>query len=97
MRVRHEHALTPGLAFAGSVTKAQIREIARIQTQYLGKRLGEVRNGAMPGQGAQSVVVKRGALHRIQREAARVANAASATSSCQKASMPSPFTELASS
>ena len=35
-----------------------------------GKRLGEVRNGAMPGQGALSVVVKRGALHRILREAA---------------------------
>ena len=35
-----------------------------------GKRLGEVRNGAAPGQGATSVVVKRGALHRILREAA---------------------------
>src|SRR5262245_15270757 len=35
-----------------------------------GKRLGEVRNGALPGQGAVSVVVKRGALHRIIREAA---------------------------
>jgi FAD-dependent urate hydroxylase len=35
-----------------------------------GKRLGEVRNGAAPGQGAPSVVVKRGALHRILREAA---------------------------
>jgi 2-polyprenyl-6-methoxyphenol hydroxylase-like FAD-dependent oxidoreductase len=35
-----------------------------------GKRLGEVRNGAAPGQGALSVVVKRGALHRILREAA---------------------------
>jgi len=35
-----------------------------------GKRLGEVRNGAAPGQGAVSVVVKRGALHRILREAA---------------------------
>jgi FAD-dependent urate hydroxylase len=35
-----------------------------------GKRLGEVRNGAEPGQGALSVVVKRGALHRILREAA---------------------------
>jgi 2-polyprenyl-6-methoxyphenol hydroxylase-like FAD-dependent oxidoreductase len=35
-----------------------------------GKRLGEVRNGAAPGQGALSVVVKRGALHRILRDAA---------------------------
>jgi 2-polyprenyl-6-methoxyphenol hydroxylase-like FAD-dependent oxidoreductase len=35
-----------------------------------GKRLGEVRNGAAPGQGAESVVLKRGALHRILREAA---------------------------
>ncbi|MEO7909250.1 MAG: NAD(P)/FAD-dependent oxidoreductase [Roseiflexaceae bacterium] len=35
-----------------------------------GKRLGEVRNGAGPGQGAVSVVLKRGALHRILREAA---------------------------
>jgi 2-polyprenyl-6-methoxyphenol hydroxylase-like FAD-dependent oxidoreductase len=35
-----------------------------------GKRLGEVRNGAAPGKGAVSVVVKRGALHRILREAA---------------------------
>ncbi len=35
-----------------------------------GKRLGEVRNGAAPGQGAVSVVIKRGALHRILREAA---------------------------
>src|SRR4051794_6768718 len=35
-----------------------------------GKRLGEVRNGAMPGKGETSVVVKRGALHRILREAA---------------------------
>jgi 2-polyprenyl-6-methoxyphenol hydroxylase-like FAD-dependent oxidoreductase len=35
-----------------------------------GKRLGEVRNGAVPGQGALSVVIKRGALHRILREAA---------------------------
>ena len=35
-----------------------------------GKRLGEVRNGAAPGQGAVSVIVKRGALHRILREAA---------------------------
>jgi len=35
-----------------------------------GKRLGEVRNGAAPGQGAVSVVLKRGALHRILREAA---------------------------
>src|SRR5689334_526729 len=33
-----------------------------------GKRLGEVRNGAVPGQGALSVVVKRGVLHRILRE-----------------------------
>src|SRR5690242_2362403 len=36
-----------------------------------GKRLGEVRNGAAPGQGAPSVVVKRGALHRMLREAAQ--------------------------
>jgi FAD-dependent urate hydroxylase len=35
-----------------------------------GKRLGEVRNGAAPGQGAASVVLKRGSLHRILREAA---------------------------
>ncbi|MEP7190884.1 MAG: NAD(P)/FAD-dependent oxidoreductase, partial [Roseiflexaceae bacterium] len=35
-----------------------------------GKRLGEVHNGAVPGQGAVSVVLKRGALHRILREAA---------------------------
>jgi 2-polyprenyl-6-methoxyphenol hydroxylase-like FAD-dependent oxidoreductase len=35
-----------------------------------GKRLGEVRNGAAPGQGAASVVLKRGVLHRILREAA---------------------------
>ena len=35
-----------------------------------GKRLGAVRNGAVPGQGARSVVVKRGAVHRILREAA---------------------------
>jgi 2-polyprenyl-6-methoxyphenol hydroxylase-like FAD-dependent oxidoreductase len=35
-----------------------------------GKRLGEVRNGTAPGQGAVSVVVKRGAVHRILREAA---------------------------
>ena len=36
-----------------------------------GKRLGEVRNGVAPGQGAVSVIVKRGALHRILREAAQ--------------------------
>jgi 2-polyprenyl-6-methoxyphenol hydroxylase-like FAD-dependent oxidoreductase len=36
-----------------------------------GKRLGEVRNGVAPGQGATSVVVKRGALQRILREAAQ--------------------------
>jgi 2-polyprenyl-6-methoxyphenol hydroxylase-like FAD-dependent oxidoreductase len=35
-----------------------------------GKRLGEVRNGVAPGQGAVSVVAKRGALHRLVREAA---------------------------
>jgi 2-polyprenyl-6-methoxyphenol hydroxylase-like FAD-dependent oxidoreductase len=35
-----------------------------------GKRLGEVRNGAAPGQGAESVVIKRCVLHRIVREAA---------------------------
>lgn len=35
-----------------------------------GKRLGEVRNGAAPGQGAVSVVVKRGTLHRLVREEA---------------------------
>jgi 2-polyprenyl-6-methoxyphenol hydroxylase-like FAD-dependent oxidoreductase len=36
-----------------------------------GKRLGEVRNGATREQGAASVIIKRGALHRILREAAR--------------------------
>lgn len=36
-----------------------------------GKRLGEVRNGAAAGQGAESVIVKRGALHRILREEAQ--------------------------
>jgi 2-polyprenyl-6-methoxyphenol hydroxylase-like FAD-dependent oxidoreductase len=35
-----------------------------------GKRLGEVRNGAASGQGAVSVIMKRGALHQIFREAA---------------------------
>jgi 2-polyprenyl-6-methoxyphenol hydroxylase-like FAD-dependent oxidoreductase len=35
-----------------------------------GKRLGEVRNGALPGEGPSSVIVKRGDLHRILREAA---------------------------
>jgi 2-polyprenyl-6-methoxyphenol hydroxylase-like FAD-dependent oxidoreductase len=35
-----------------------------------GKRLGEVRNGAAAGQGDVSVVMKRGLLHRILREAA---------------------------
>jgi 2-polyprenyl-6-methoxyphenol hydroxylase-like FAD-dependent oxidoreductase len=35
-----------------------------------GKRLGEVRNGAAAGQGAVSMIVKRGPLHRILREAA---------------------------
>jgi 2-polyprenyl-6-methoxyphenol hydroxylase-like FAD-dependent oxidoreductase len=35
-----------------------------------GRRLGEVRNGALPGQGPVSVIIKRGALHRIVREAA---------------------------
>jgi 2-polyprenyl-6-methoxyphenol hydroxylase-like FAD-dependent oxidoreductase len=35
-----------------------------------GKRLGEVRNGAAAGQGAESVIMKRGVLHRILREAA---------------------------
>ncbi|HEY1013728.1 MAG TPA: FAD-dependent monooxygenase, partial [Herpetosiphonaceae bacterium] len=35
-----------------------------------GKRLGEVRNGAAPGQGAASVIIKRAALHRVLREAA---------------------------
>src|SRR5688500_8441741 len=34
-----------------------------------GKRLGEVRNGAAPSQGAASVVVRRGTLHLIAREA----------------------------
>lgn len=35
-----------------------------------GKRLGEVRNGAEAGQAATSVIIKRGAVHRILREAA---------------------------
>ena len=35
-----------------------------------GKRLGVLRNGAAEGQGPVSVVIKRGALHRILREAA---------------------------
>lgn len=35
-----------------------------------GKRLGELRNGAAAGQGAESVIMKRGVLHRILREAA---------------------------
>jgi 2-polyprenyl-6-methoxyphenol hydroxylase-like FAD-dependent oxidoreductase len=36
-----------------------------------GKRLGEVRNGAAPGQGDESVVVKRGSLHFLLREEAQ--------------------------
>lgn len=36
-----------------------------------GKRLGEVRNGATASQGATSVIMKRGALHRILRETAQ--------------------------
>ena len=35
-----------------------------------GKRLGTVRNGAQPGDGPVSVIIKRGALHRIMRRAA---------------------------
>lgn len=35
-----------------------------------GKRLGDVRNGAAPGAGDVSVVVKRGSIHRILREEA---------------------------
>jgi 2-polyprenyl-6-methoxyphenol hydroxylase-like FAD-dependent oxidoreductase len=35
-----------------------------------GKRLGEVRNGASAEQGSESVIIKRGDLHRILREAA---------------------------
>ena len=36
-----------------------------------GKRLGAVRNGAAEGQGEVSVIIKRGALHRILRDAAQ--------------------------
>lgn len=37
-----------------------------------GKRLGEVRNGAAPGHGPTSVIIKRGELHAIVRRAALV-------------------------
>jgi 2-polyprenyl-6-methoxyphenol hydroxylase-like FAD-dependent oxidoreductase len=59
---------TLGLDF--QVTAEGFRIPRMVMWSGSGKRLGEVRNGAAPGQGAISVVVKRGALQRILREAA---------------------------
>lgn len=58
------------LGLDGAVAAEGFRIPRMVMWSGGGRRLGEVRNGVLPGQGPVSVVARRGDLHRILREAA---------------------------